>query len=99
MFRSFSWLGALSIIVLFLFTELIPIIFGAGEQAKWDFSFLYITIKFIILPLLCFIHIGINTARYYKSQRNHLTLIQFSSIFISVGYLVLLYLYPLPLIG
>jgi len=97
MFRSFSWLGALSIIVLFLFTELIPIIFGAGEHSTWDWSFLYVTIKFIALPILCFIHIGINVTRIIKSQKDRLALIQLSSILIPVGYIVLLYLYQLPL--
>ena len=97
MFRNLSWSFAVLILSLFIFTELLPIIFSVGEHATWDWSFLYVTIKFIALPILCFIHIGINVTRIIKSQKDRLALIQFSSILIPVGYIVLLYLYQLPL--
>ena len=30
-------------------TELLPIVFGTGPNASWDWSFLYITLRFILM--------------------------------------------------
>jgi len=94
---KFAWPFALLIVVLLVVTESLPYIFGMGDKAKWDWSFLYVTMRFVLLPAACITHVGINLYQIIKSKKEKLQMIQFSSVIISVGYLISLYFHPLPL--
>ena len=94
---KFSWPFALVILALLVVTEALPPIFGTGYNAKWDWGFFYVTMRFVLLPAACFAHVGWNLVRLIKSRKEKLQLIQFSSVVISFGYLVSLFVHPLPL--
>jgi hypothetical protein len=49
--RRICWVTAAAIPTLWLFAELLPVVFGKGYQATWDWSFLYVTIRFVALPI------------------------------------------------
>jgi len=93
----FGWPFALLIVVSLAVTESLPFIFGTGYNAKWDWSFIYVTMRFILLPAACLGHAGWNIYRIIKSRKEKLQIIQFSSVVVSVGYLISLYFHPLPL--
>jgi len=95
--RNYSWPFAISIIAVLIVTELLPIIFGTGENSTWDWGFLYVTLRFVLLPFVCVIHIILNLLRYTKLEKGKRQLTEISSIIIPLGYLLLLYFYPLPL--
>jgi len=93
----FGWPFALLIVALLAVTEALPFIFGTGYNAKWDWSFIYVTMRFVLLPIACLAHLFLNLLRIIKSRKEKLQIAQFSSVVVSVGYLVLLYFHPLPL--
>lgn len=96
--RWAGWPAALVILAVAVAVELLPYVGGTGEDAWFDWSWLYVTTHFILLPLVCLVHIVLNVFRFavlFHSQRS--TAIQaVLSMTISVGYLVLLYFFPLP---
>lgn len=96
--RWAGWPAALVILAVAIAIELLPYIGGTGEDAWFDWSWLYVTTHFILLPLVCLVHIVLNVYRFgvlFHSQRP--TAIQAAlSITIPVGYLLLLYFLPLP---
>ena len=51
--RLLGWPGALGLIAFGLLPELLPVVFGAGEKATWDWSFPYVTCHFVLLPPAC----------------------------------------------
>ena len=92
------WATAVAIPLLALFAELLPVVFGTGEKASWDWSFLYITIRFIVLPLggllAGAIALGISLvsgARSWRRSRPATVL-----LVIAIAYDVALYLNPMP---
>jgi hypothetical protein len=79
-----------------LLIELLPIVAGTGEDARFDWGWLYVTAHFIVLPLVCAVHIVVNLYRLkvlFHAQRPR-ALRAALSLAIPVGYLVLLYLSP-----
>lgn len=98
--RRAGWPAALVILGVALVLELLPYVGGTGEAARFDWSWMYVTGHFIVLPLACLLHIVVNIYRVavlYRSQRSA-ALRAISSLVIPVGYLLLLYLNPvLPL--
>lgn len=100
--RRAGWPAALVILGVALVLELLPYIGGTGEEAHFDWSWMYVTVHFIVLPIACLVHIIVNVYRFgvlFRSQRPAAVLSVLSSA-IPVGYLLLLYLYPvLPLWG
>lgn len=96
--RWAGWPAALVILAAAISIEMLPLVGGTGEDAWFDWSWLYVTIHFILLPLVCLVHIVLNTYRFaalVHSQRS--TAMQAAlSMTIPVGYLLLLYFLPLP---
>jgi hypothetical protein len=93
----FAWPFALLIVAALALTESLPYIFGTGYDAKWDWSFIYVTMRFVLLPITCLAHLSLNLLRIIKSKKEKLQIVQFSSVVVSLGYLVSLYFHPLPL--
>jgi len=94
----FAWPFALLLVALFMTTEALPFIFGTGYDVKWDWSFTYVTMHFVLLPTACIAHVGLNLFRIVRFGKNklQLKLKQFSSVIVSVGYLIfLLYFHTL----
>ena len=46
------WAMAVGFPLLGFFGGLLPVVFGTGEKAEWDWAFLYVTIWFVVLPII-----------------------------------------------
>jgi hypothetical protein len=99
--RLAGWPAALVIFGVAIALELLPYVAGTGENAWFDWSWLYVTLHFILLPLVCLVHIVLNVYRFsvlFHSQRSA-ALRAALSMAIPVGYFLLLYFLPLPWAG
>lgn len=99
--RWASWPAALVILAVAIALELLPYLGGRGEDALFDWSWLYVTLHFILLPLVCLVHVVLNVYRFgvlFHSQRSE-ALRAALSVTIPAGYLLLLYFLPLPWAG
>jgi len=86
------------ILALLIVVEVLPILFQLGSPATADWiSFIYVTVRFGILPIACLAHAGMILFRIIKPRDEKLKIAQISSAVVSVGYLLLLYFHPLPL--
>ncbi|HEX9868543.1 MAG TPA: hypothetical protein VGC99_08095, partial [Candidatus Tectomicrobia bacterium] len=68
-----GWPAALVIFGVAIALELLPYVAGTGENAWFDWSWLYVTLHFILLPLVCLVHIVLNVYRFsvlFHSQRS-----------------------------
>jgi len=97
--RSIGWPAATIIAATILAVELLPVVFGTGENAGWDWGFLYVTFRFVILPLVCAIHTAANLLFLgFSSERPAIErLRQFASVIVTGAFLGISYSYPLPL--
>ena len=80
--------------MLALITELLPVVFGTGGEAKFDWGFSYVTLRFVILPVISLIMtvcVGIGLVGL-ESQRQRL--LSVSAIVVPAGYLALLWFHP-----
>lgn len=92
----YSWPAGLGLLTLILVTELLPVLGGRGDAARFDWSFAYVTLHFVLLPLASGIHLFWNLAGLISGEKKPLRLRLFylSSGVISLGYLLLLVLHP-----
>src|SRR3954467_4402116 len=44
--------AAVLIAALVAFNELLPVIFGTGKHAIWDWAFAYVTLRAIVIPVI-----------------------------------------------
>lgn len=98
----YSWFAALLILALALATEMLPIIGGTGENARFDWSFIYVTMHFVLLPLAAALHIAWNAGAlvFTRTQALRERLKHAASMLIPAAYLVLLWARPVfPLWG
>jgi hypothetical protein len=74
--------------------ELLPVVFGTGERASWDWSLTYVTLRWILVPLtgvgLCVIIVVANTGA--RTSRVASILIALAAL----GLAVFLWAYPWP---
>ena len=78
--------------------ELLPLVFGVGQNARWDWSFTYITLHFVLLPVASVAHLA--TAVWFatalaSSGRSRSTLLAAASCAFPASYLAVLYVHPL----
>ena len=95
--RLLWWLcGAL--VVIAVGTELLPVIFGTGLRAWWDWSFTYVSLRFVLLPLLCVAHLLL-VGMFLLVRGLSETVVSAwpaSSAAAPAAYLLSQWLYPLP---
>jgi hypothetical protein len=60
--RVAGWKALMGICAVFVLHELLPAVFGSGERASWDWSFIFVTLHFIIVPLAALLCLGANVA-------------------------------------
>jgi len=97
---SMAWPFALAILALFAMAEVLPMLFQLGSIAIADWSsFIYVTLRFVVLPIACIAHVGLILFRITKPRLDKLKIKQISSALVSVGYLFLLYFHPLPMMA
>jgi len=97
--RSIGWPAAAIIAVTILAVELLPVVLGTGENAVWDWGFVYVTFRFVLLPLICALHLAANLWLLgFSTNRPAIErLRQFASVIITGAFLGISYSYPLPL--
>jgi hypothetical protein len=49
--------------------ELLPDLFGTGANAKWDWSLIFVTLRFVVVPLLAISYIGANLWLAWKQGK------------------------------
>jgi hypothetical protein len=94
-----GWPAAILILLLVIVTESLPLIFKTGDQATWDYGFLYVTLHFVILPVLCFLHVLWNTIGQIVLAQKRGLRVSFSiisSAIVSASYIVTIVVYPYP---
>lgn len=99
---KYSWLAGILILVVALLAELLPIVAGTGQDARFDWSFPYVTLHFVVLPLAAALHLTWNAGALFVNRARPLPLRlrDLASASISVGYLLLLLARPVfPLWG
>jgi hypothetical protein len=67
--RIGGWQALMGIYALFVFNELLPVIFGTGENVSWDWSFTFVTLRVIIVPLASLLCLGANVAAAIREKR------------------------------
>lgn len=73
--RVVGWKMLVGLIALFVLNELLPVFFGTGKQATWDWSFLFVTLRFIVVPCLALLHFGANLALAVRQRRLSLAIV------------------------
>ncbi len=97
--RLIAWPAAIIIAVTVLVNEMLPFALGTGEQAVVDWSFFYVTFRFILLPLACVVHVLANIGFLVFDRRSSIgqRVVRFGSVAVSSAFLVISHFYPLPL--
>jgi hypothetical protein len=52
-----GWYGLAALAVLQVVNELLPVVLGGGTVAAWNWGFVFVTVRFILGPLLAFSYI------------------------------------------
>jgi hypothetical protein len=73
--RAAGWQALMAIYALFVLNLLLPVIFGTGEDASWDWSFTFVTLYVIIVPLASLLCLGANVAVATREKRLSLPIV------------------------
>jgi len=92
----YAWPAALALLGLILVTELIPLLGGRGANARFDWSFLYVTMHFVLLPLAAIAHALWNLGALAINRKGPVRarLLRAGSVIVPLAYLALLYFWP-----
>jgi hypothetical protein len=92
------WRFSVAIAATAVASELLPLVFGVGKNARWDWGFVYATVHFLLLPVAAVAHLVTAiwcTAALAGSGRLRSALLAAASCVFPAGYLAVLYLHPL----
>jgi Na+-driven multidrug efflux pump len=94
-----GWPAAFVIVAVLFVMEIIPVILGTGEHAVVDWSFAYVTIRFILVPFACVLHIAANIIKALATHGSPIKakVLSLSSIAATGLLLYLLFSHPLPM--
>ena len=95
------WVGVGLLLLISLVTEMTPILLGMGDKAKVDWGFFWVTMHYIVLPIICIglvvlSLLGTAYAFYYGEYR--LAMFCLAPAMIPALYLAGLFFYPGPLL-
>lgn len=99
---GYSWNSALILLGVALAAEFLPVLGGTGENMRFDWSFTYVTLHFVLLPLGAVVHIvwNLSALAFRRSRELRERTRDVASTLVSFGYLALLQARPLfPLWG
>lgn len=94
-----AWWLAAAIAFGTVITEVVPVVSGTGAAARWDWSFLYVSSRFALLPLMSVFNLSLSVAALIQSRRAAETRLRVSALasaVVPISFLLLSYLYPLP---
>lgn len=97
-FGRILWRWSIGVAVAAVANELLPVLLGTGQDSTWDWSFIYVTVRFVLLPALCVVQL-ILAAVFLVRWIHHkppVSVVPVASIVVSAVYLLSLWLYPLP---
>ncbi len=79
--------GAIKLVVLIAMAAALPLLLGTGERAAWDWGLPFVTLVFVVIPLLCLGHLILTpfAAAYFHGGRR---LAEAGSMIVPVAYLV-----------
>lgn len=97
-FGQLLWRWGVAIVLAIIGTELLPVVFGTGYEATWDWGFTYVTMRFVLLPIFCLAHLVLAAVFLFarRRQQAEVSALPATSALIAMGYLVSLWFYPLP---
>jgi len=97
-FSTYAWPSALVILGLVVVVEVLPLVLGTGDDAIVDWSFFYVTFRFIILPVASALHLIVNTVVFFSQRGRPLwrRFVDWLSISVPAAFLWLSYYHPLP---
>jgi hypothetical protein len=94
-----AWVLALAVVAGTVAAELLPVVFGTGDRASWDWSFVYITLRFVLLPVVSVVDLLIIVpACLWRIRRDHASgglSIAISGI-VPLLFVLASYFYPIP---
>jgi hypothetical protein len=80
-----GWRGAGLLIAVFAITMALPVVFGPGSRTRWDWGAEFVTFVFVILPVLCLIHVAL-TVLQARALRGRARLVELTSLVVPFGY-------------
>lgn len=92
------WRSCGALVAVALVTELLPVVFGIGAEAWWDWSFTYVSLRFVLLPLACVVHLLLAGVFLLVRARGESTVSAWPATSAAApgAYLLGQWLYPLP---
>lgn len=93
------WWAPASIVTVCVVVELLPVVFGRGNDAVWDWGWIYITMRFVALPFACLAGFASGIVLAIVAMRRGDVPRVVSSLalaVVSTAYLVGVYVDPLP---
>ncbi len=64
------WLISAALSALCLVPVLLPYLFGTGANARWDWGFVYVTLRFVLLPPACALYLICAVVAALRSKRD-----------------------------
>jgi hypothetical protein len=88
--RDFAgWRGAWILLAGTAIALALPLVFGTGWHAAWDWSIPFVTLVFVVLPALSVVHIGL-TVLLVRQLSGRRRTIEMASLAVPVSYLTAL---------
>ena len=95
----YGWPSAGLIIAIYVVSEVMAALYVRSGDMLTDWSFVYVSVKFAIIPLLCAIHIFYNVYRLIRPRQIEAKarVLTFMSVAVPIIYTISLWTYPLPI--
>ena|SRR5687768_7293921 len=96
------WIGSCAVMLGWALIELLPVLVGTGHEAKVEWGFLYVSMRFILLPVASLAILGIilvGTVAAIRGGDSRRAVGLSAAALIPAVYLVVLLMEPLPFAG
>jgi hypothetical protein len=88
--------AAILIACLVVFNEVLPLIFGTGKRAIWDWAFTYVTLRAIVIPVVSLAVLTSSIVRL-PSSRGWTAWMRVGSAVVAGGAIYASWIYQMPL--
>ena len=93
-----AWILTAAIVVGTLATESLPVVFGRGASARVDWSIVYVTARFVVLPITSLFNLWLSVWALIQSARSEAVAHSWAALgsaAVPLSFLVLSYFHPL----